>query len=94
MFIQNNNGQKFWTWKRNALLNAINYETDIDKSFYMQRIHLKQNINDQINNRKSIVIKYLDDSKAFIEYLNDMYDIYKYNEENKPNKKQNILIVF
>ena len=60
----------------------------------MQRIHLKQNINDQINNRKSIVIKYLDDSKAFIEYLNDMYDIYKYNEENKPNKKQNILIVF
>ena len=76
------------------MLNAINYETDIDKSFYMQRIHLKQNINDQINNRKSIVIKYLDDSKAFIEYLNDMYDIYKYNEENKPNKKQNILIVF
>ena len=60
----------------------------------MQRIHLKQNINDQINNRKSIVIKYLDDSKAFIEYLNDMYDIYKYNEENKPNKKQNILLVF
>ena len=60
----------------------------------MQRIHLKQNINDQINNRKSIVIKYLDDSKAFIEYLNDVYDIYKYNEENKPNKKQNILIVF
>ena len=60
----------------------------------MQRIHLKQNINYQINNRKSIVIKYLDDSKAFIEYLNDMYDIYKYNEENKPNKKQNILIVF
>ena len=60
----------------------------------MQRIHLKQNINDQINNRKSIVIKYLDDSKAFIEYLNDMYDIYKYNEENKQNKKQNILIVF
>ena len=76
------------------MLNAINYETDIDKSFYMQRIHLKQNINDQINNRKSIVIKYLDDSKAFIEYLNDMYDIYKYNEENKPDKKQNILIVF
>ena len=60
----------------------------------MQRIHLKQNINDQINNRKSTVIKYLNDSKAFIEYLNDMYDIYKYNEENKPNKKQNILIVF
>ena len=76
------------------MLNVINYEPDIDKSFYMQRIHLKQNINDQINNRKSIVIKYLDDSKAFIEYLNDMYDIYKYNEENKPNKKQNILIVF
>ena len=40
-----------------------------------------------INKRKSIVIKYLNDSKAFIEYSNDMYDIYKSIEEYSSNKK-------
>ena len=37
---------------------------------------------------------YLNDSKAFIEYSNDMDDIYKNIEEYNPNKKQKILIVF
>ena len=32
--------------------------------------------------------------KAFIEYSNDMDDIYKNIEECNPNKKQKILIVF
>ena len=32
--------------------------------------------------------------KAFIEYSNDMDDIYKNIEEYNPNKKQKILIVF
>ena len=33
-------------------------------------------------------------SKAFIEYSNDMHDIYKNIEEYNPNKKRQILIVF
>ena len=33
------------------------------------------------------------DSKAFIEYSNDMDDIYKRIEEYNPNKKRKILIV-
>ena len=36
----------------------------------------------------------LNDSKAFIEYLNDMDDIYNNIEEYNPNKKRKILIVF
>ena len=32
--------------------------------------------------------------KLFIEYSNDMYDIYKNIEDYNPNKKQKILIVF
>ena len=36
----------------------------------------------------------LNDSKAFIKYLNDMYNIYENNEENNLNKKCKILIVF
>ena len=31
--------------KTNALLNLINNQPDIDKNFYMQKIHLTQNIN-------------------------------------------------
>ena len=36
----------------------------------------------------------MNDSKDFVEYLNDMDDIYKNIEEYNPNKKQKILIVF
>ena len=31
--------------KTNALLNLINHEPDIDKIYYMLKIHMKQNIN-------------------------------------------------
>ena len=47
-----------------------------------------------INKRESTGLGYLNDSKAFIEYSNDMDDIYKNIEEYNPNKKQKILIVF
>ena len=33
-------------------------------------------------------LKHLNDSKAFIEYSNDMNDIYKNIEEHNPNKKR------
>ena len=36
----------------------------------------------------------MNDSKAFIEYLNDMDDFYKNIEEYNPNKAHKILIVF
>ena len=47
-----------------------------------------------INKRESTGLKYLNDSKAFIEYSNGMDDIYKNIEEYNPNKKRKILIVF
>ena len=47
-----------------------------------------------INKRENTGLKYLNDSKAFIEYSNDMYDIYKNIEEYNPNKRRKILIVF
>ena len=36
----------------------------------------------------------MNDSKAFIEYSNDMDDIYKNIEEYNPNKKRKMLIIF
>ena len=51
----------------------------------MQKIYMKQK--NLINKRESTGLKYLNDSKVFIEYSNDMDDIYKNIEEYNPNKK-------
>ena len=45
------------------------------KFIYMQKIRTKQNI------KKSTGLKYLNDSKAFIEYSSDMDNIYKNIDE-------------
>ena len=47
-----------------------------------------------INKNESTGLKHLNDSKAFIEYSNNMDDIYKSIEEYNPNKKRKILIAF
>ena len=47
-----------------------------------------------IHKRESTGLKYFSDSKAFIEYSNDMDDVYKNIEEYNPNKKCKILISF
>ena len=40
---------------------------------------------------KSTGLKHFNDSKVFIEYSNDIDDIYKNVEEYNPKKKHNIL---
>ena len=52
---------------------------------------MKQNI---INKKESTGLKYLNDSKAFIEYSHDMDDIYRTIEEYNPNKSQITFVVF
>ena len=48
-----------------------------------------------INKRQNSGLKYLNDSKVFVEYSNDMVDIYENMEEFNPTKKKRkILIVF
>ena len=47
-----------------------------------------------INKRQNTGLKHFNDSKAFIEYSNDMDNIYKNIKEYSPNKKRKILIVF
>ena len=47
-----------------------------------------------INKQKGTDSNHLHDSKAFIEYVNNMDDIYKNIEEYNLNKKRNISIVF
>ena len=47
-----------------------------------------------INKRESTGLKHFDDPKEFIEYSNDMQDVYKNIEEYDLGKKRKILIVF
>ena len=47
-----------------------------------------------INKKESIGLKHFNDSKAFIEYSNDMQDVYKNIDEYNPDKENKILIVF
>ena len=47
-----------------------------------------------INKRESTGLNYLNNSKAFIKYSNDMNGTCKNIEEYNPDKKREILIVF
>ena len=49
---------------------------------------------DLIEKREKVGLNYYDDPKAFIEYSNDMQDIYKNIEEYNLGKKCQVLIVF
>ena len=80
--------------KTNALLNLINHEPDIDKIFLYTKDPYQEKYKCSINKRESTGLNYLNDSKAFIEYSNDMDDIYKHIEDDNTNKKRKILIVF
>ena len=50
----------------------------------MLKIHMKQNITCVNNKRETIGSKHCNDSKIFIEYSNDMDDIYENFEEYHP----------
>ena len=74
--------------------NLINHEPDIDKIYLYAKYPYEAKYQLLIKKRESTDLKYLSDSKAFIEYSNNMNDIYKNIEEYNPNKKRKILIVF
>ena len=46
-----------------------------------------------INKRESRGLKHFNDFKAFIEYSNDMDNIYKNIEDYNPNKKRRLLLM-
>ena len=47
-----------------------------------------------INKRQGVDIDHFNDPKAFIEFSNDMRDVYKNIDEYNPGKENKILIVF
>ena len=76
------------------MLNLINNEPDIEKNYLYAKDPYEAKYKLPIEKRESAVLKYLNDTKAFIEYSYNMDDNYKNIEEGSPNKKQKILIAF
>ena len=76
------------------MLNLINNEPDIDKIYLYAKDPYEAKYQLLINKRENTGLKYFNDSKAFLQYSNDMDDIYENIEEYNPNKKRRILIVF
>ena len=72
----------------------INHQPDIDKIYLCAKDLNKAKYKFLIKKRDNVGAKHFNDSKTFIEYSNDMDDIYKNIEEYNPNKKRKILIVF
>ena len=60
----------------------------------MQRIRMKKNYQYLINKRGKVGLNHFNDPKAFMEYSNDMKDVYENTEDYIPIKKRKILIVF
>ena len=89
--MSNINNWRLWLRKNKFIvLNLISNEPGIDntcKDLYEAKYQLL------INKRENTGLLYFNDSIAFIEYSNDMDDIYKNMEEYNPNKKRKTLIV-
>ena len=47
-----------------------------------------------INKKESVGINQFNDPKVFIEYSNDMHDVYENIDDYNPDKENKILVVF
>ena len=74
------------------MLNPISHEPDIDEIYIYGKDPHETKYQLLINKTESTGLKFLNDSKAFIEFSNDMDDIYKNIKEYNLNKNQKILI--
>ena len=80
--------------KTNALLNLINNQPDIDKIYLYAKDPYEAKYQYLINKCEKVELDHFDDPKAFIEYSNDMQDVYKNIGDYSPRKNRKVLIVF
>ena len=73
--------------KTNALLNLIENQPDIDKIYLYAKDLYEAKYQYLINKREDVGINHSKDHKAFIEYSNDMRDVYKNINHYNPDKE-------
>ena len=79
--------------KTNVLLNLIENQPDIDKIYLYAKDLYEAKYQYLINIRKKEGIDHFNDPKAYIEYSNNMHDVYKNIDEYNPDKDNKNLIV-
>ena len=79
--------------KTNALLNLINSQPDISKIYFYAKDPYEAKYQFLINKSENAGLKYFNDRKVFIEYSNDMQNVYKNIDECHADKERKILIV-
>ena len=72
----------------------INNQQDIDKIYLYAKDPYEDKYQYLISKRERVGINHLNDSKAFIEYSNNMHDFDKNIDNYNPDKENKILIVF
>ena len=80
--------------KTNVLLNLIENQPDIDKIYLYAKDLYEAKYQYLINKREGVGIDHFNDPKAFIEYSNDMHDVYKNIDEYNLDKDNKNLIAF
>ena len=80
--------------KTKVLLNLIENQPDIDNIYFYAKDPYEAKYQYLINKREGVGINHFKDPKAFIEYSNDMRNVYKNINYYNPDKENIILIVF
>ena len=80
--------------KTNLLLNLIENQPDIDKIYLYAKDPYEAKYQYLINKREGVGINHFKDLKAFIEYSNDMNNVYRNINYYNPDKQNKRLIVF
>ena len=80
--------------KTNALLNLINNQPDIDKIYLYGKDPYEKKYQYLINKSEKVGLNHFNDPKAFMEYSNDMQNVYKNIDDYNPIKKRKVLIIF
>ena len=75
-------------------MNLINNQPDIDKRYLYAKDPYEAKYQYLINKREKVGLNHFNDPKTFMEYSNDMQDVYKNIDDYSPRKKRKILIVF
>ena len=79
--------------KKHALVNLVSNQPDIDKIYLYSKDPQEIKYQYLVNKREKVGLKHYDIRKAFIEYSNDMQDVYKNDKEYNLERKGKVLIV-
>ena len=90
LFEQNFDNYCSESGKTNTLLNFINAQDDIGKTYFYEKDLSEPKYEYLIKNRENVDMKHLNDSNVFIEYSNTMDDFYEnIDDYNLSRKRKN-----